>query len=120
MFRLIIIVLCLTFAALPLSSEAYVPFISSDQISAVKQRALTDTEAKKALLVLMRQADKAVSGAINVPKQYGGSLNDYICPEHNVPLKYYEKADIHRCPTDNKQYTGEKLDAAMRLSLIHI
>ncbi|WP_425058227.1 hypothetical protein SCACP_28730 [Sporomusa carbonis] len=115
MLRLIFLAVCfLTFVTLPLSTQAYIPFIAAEQINAVKAKAQTDIEAKKALLMLTRQADRAVAQSVKVAKEYGGLAQNYVCPDHGGPLIYDEKLGIHRCPVDNKQYTGEKIDAAQR------
>ncbi|MDF2570941.1 MAG: alginate lyase [Sporomusa sp.] len=115
MFRFIICILCyLTIVSLPLSGQAYVPFLTGEQLDAVKAKVQIDLDAKKALLMLTRQADRTAAQPVKVSKEYGGLSQDYVCPDHGIPLIYDEKTGIHRCPTDNKQYVGEKLDAAQR------
>ena len=115
MFRTIILTLCLlTFSSLPLSGFSYTPFIPADQINAVKAKIQTDLDAKKAFLILTRQADRAAVQPAKVPSEFGGVGQDYLCPDHGVLLVYNEKTGIHHCPADNKQYTSEKFDAAHR------
>lgn len=115
MFRSIILALCLlTFSSLPLSGFAYTPFISAEQIDAVKAKIQADLDAKKAFLVLTRQTDRAAVQPAKVPAEYGGVGQNYLCPVHGILLLYDEKAGIHRCPADNKQYSSEKLEAAHR------
>lgn len=115
MFRSIVLILCLlTFSSFPLSVLAYTPFIPTEQVTAVKAKIQTDLNAKKAFLVLTRQADRAAAQPAKIPAEYGGLSQDYNCPDHNVLLVYNDKAGIHRCPVDNKQYTGEKVDADLR------
>ncbi|HWR41975.1 alginate lyase family protein [Sporomusa sp.] len=115
MFRFILCILCyLTFVSLPSSGQAYVSFLTAEQIDTVKTKAQTDLDAKKALLLLTRQADRAVAQPAKIPKEYGGLAQDYLCPNQGVLLSYDEKTGAYRCPVDNKQYFGEKLDAAQR------
>ncbi|SMC47885.1 alginate lyase family protein [Sporomusa malonica] len=115
MFRFIIFVLCyLTFVSLPLAGQAYVPFLAVEQLDAVKAKVQIDLDAKKSLLMLTRQADRIAAQPVKVSNVYGGLAQDYVCPDHGIPLSYDEKAAVHRCPKDNKQYSSEKLDAAQR------
>jgi hypothetical protein len=115
MFRFLFCVLCyLTFVSLPSSTQAYVSFLTTEQIDTVKAKVQVDLDAKKALLLLLRQADRAVAQPAKIPKEYAGLAQDYRCPNQGVLLNYDEKTGVHRCPIDNKQYSGEKLDAAQR------
>lgn len=115
MFRFIIFVLCcLTFVILPSSGHAYVPFLTGEQLDTAKEKAQINLDAKKSLLIITRQADRAAAQSVKISNTYGGLAQDYVCPEHGMLLYYDEKAGVHRCPADNKQHSGEKLDAAQR------
>ncbi len=115
MFRLIFcFLLYLTVISLPSPTQAYVSFLTTEQIEIVKTKTQSDLDAKKAMLLLMRQADRAVAQPTQIPLGYGGLAQDYFCPEQSTMLNYNEKTGIHYCPVTNKQYSGEKFDAAQR------
>lgn len=64
---------------------------------------------------LRAEVDAILAQPVAVPDAPGGYYHDYFCPEHGVQLAFDPATPhTHRCPIDNKLWTGERFDAAWR------
>ena len=86
--------------------------LTPDNRRELRKRWLLETRAQRVLDNLIVEADEQASGPIFIPDNGGTWTNGYRCPDHGVFLEMVTLHQ-HRCPVDQKIWTGEEFDSAL-------
>lgn len=78
----------------------------------LRKRWLLETRAQRVLDKLIVEADEQASGPLFIPDDGGTWTNGYRCPDHGVFLEMVTLHQ-HRCPVDQKIWTGKEFDSAL-------
>jgi hypothetical protein len=78
----------------------------------LRKRWLLETRAQRVLDRLIVEADEQASGPLFIPDDGGTWTNGYRCPDHGVFLEMVTLHQ-HRCPVDQKIWTGQEFDSAL-------
>lgn len=78
----------------------------------LRKRWLLESRAERVLDNLIVEADEQASGPLLIPDDGGTWTNGYRCPDHGVFLEMVN-LHKHRCPIDQKIWTGKEFDSAL-------
>src|SRR5687768_569323 len=86
--------------------------LSDAEVERLRRRR-TDLAFQAAWTALERRAKTALADGTDVPTEGGGWTHNYFCPDHATRLVFDRtQPHAHRCPTCDRVFTGELLDAA--------
>ncbi|MAW60269.1 MAG: hypothetical protein CMJ94_05470 [Planctomycetes bacterium] len=103
------------------STEAVEPFdlpghsilaLTPNDIRSLRKRHALETRARNVLDRLLDEADEQLSGPVFIPDDGGTWTSGYRCPDHGVFLEMVT-LHSHRCPEDQKIWTGREFDMAL-------
>src|SRR5687767_3176961 len=86
--------------------------LSDAEVERLRRRR-TDPAFHAAWNALEQRARAALTHGASVPTTGGGWTHNYFCPDHASRLVFdRDQPTVHRCPTCDRVFTGELLDAA--------
>jgi oligo-alginate lyase len=91
--------------------------LTASDIRTLVKRYKLEQRASSIIGRIVDEMDLAMQNAIAIPDVGGTWINDYVCPDHEVPLQMVTLHQ-HRCPIDDYIWTGESFDRGLA-TLIH-
>lgn len=86
--------------------------LTADDVRELRKRFALEPRANRVLNNLLDEASDQLSGPLFIPDTGGTWANGYRCPDHGVFLEMVTLYQ-HRCPTDDKIWTGPEFDSAL-------
>src|SRR6185437_3696190 len=90
--------------------------LTEDEIARLRRRRAEPAFAA-AWTSLEQRAQSALADNLAIPTAGAGWFHHYFCPDHSAQLTFDPaRPHEHRCPVDDRAFTGPDFDAAWRVA----